>query len=99
MTKNKIQSLLVDHLLKHGQIQLLLPNNVKLEIGLTQENEDGKLEVADDYCWVITSQGNRATSLDAYNMGLRFADEENIIVFDDRFMDQNGENVRRLDVI
>jgi len=99
MTKNKIQSLLVDHLLKHGQIQLLLPNNVKLEIGLTQENEEGKLEVADDYCWVIASQGNRATSLDSYNMGLRFADEENIIVFDDRFMDQNGENVRRLDVI
>jgi len=99
MTKNKIQSLIVEHLLKHGQIELVLPDGVTLEIGLTQENQDGKLAIKDDYCWVIASQGGRATSLDAYNMGLRFADDEKIIVFEDKFTDQNGEQIRRLDVV
>lgn len=99
MTKNKIQSLIVEHLLKHGQIELVLPDGVTLEIGLTQENQDGKLTIKDDYCWVIASQGGRATSLDSYNMGLRFTDDEKIIVFDDSFTDQTGENVRRLDVV
>lgn len=91
--------MLVEHLLKHGQIELLLPDNVKLEIGINQENSQGKLVNKDDYCWVITSRENRATSLDAYNMGLRFSDEDNILVFEDRFTDQNGEQVRRLDVV
>jgi hypothetical protein len=99
MTKNKIQSLVVEHLLKHGQLELILPDGVKLEIGLTQENKDGELEIKDDYCWVIASQNGRATSLDAYNMGLRFSDNQNIIVLDDKFTDQDGKSVRRLDVV
>jgi hypothetical protein len=99
MTKNKIQSLIVEHLLKHGQIELVLPDGVTLEIGLTQENQDGKLTIQDDYCWVIASQRGRATSLDAYNMGLRFSDDDKILVFEDKFTDQNGEQVRRLDVV
>jgi hypothetical protein len=99
MTKNKIQSLIVEHLLKHGQIELVLPDGVTLEIGLTQEDQEGKLTIHDDYCWVIASQGGRATSIDSYNMGLRFADKENILVFEDKFVDQDGEKVRRLDVV
>lgn len=99
MTKSKIQSLIVEHLLKHGQIELVLPDGVTLEIGLTQENKDGKLTIHDDYCWVIASQGGRATSIDSYNMGLRFADKDNIIVFEDKFVDYDGEQVRRLDVV
>lgn len=99
MTKNKIQSLIVEHLLKHGQIDLILPDGVKLEIGLTQESKNGELEIKDDYCWVIASQGGRATSLDAYNMGLRFSDNQDIIVLDDQFVDQDGQRVRRLDVV
>lgn len=99
MTKNKIQTLLVEHLLKHGQIELVLPDGVKLAIGVTQENQTGDLKIQDDYCWVIASQGNRATSIDAYNMGLRFKDNDNILVFEDKFLDQNGEQVRRVDVV
>jgi hypothetical protein len=99
MKKNKIQAMLVEHLMKHGQIELLLPDGVKLEIGLTQENQRGRLIVKDNYCWVIASREDRATSLDAYNMGLRFSDDANIIVFEDKFIDQNGEQVRRLDVV
>lgn len=99
MTKNKIQSLIVEHLLKHGQIELVLPDGVTLEIGLTQENQDGKLTIQDDYCWVIASQGGRATSIDSYNLGIRFADKENILVFEDKFVDNDGEQVRRVDVV
>lgn len=99
MIKNKIQSLIVEHLLKHGQIEIVLPDGVMLEIGLTQENKNGDLTIHDDYCWVIASQGGRATSIDSYNMGLRFTDKENILVFEDKFTDQNGEQVRRLDVV
>jgi len=99
MNKNKIQSLLVTHLLKHGQIELLLPDGVTLEIGITQEGKNGEIVKKDDYCWVITSREGRGTSIDSYNLGLRFSDEENIIVLEDRFTDINGESVRRLDVI
>lgn len=98
MTKNKIQSLIVEHLLKHGQIEIVLPDGVKLEIGLTQEKE-GEITINEEYCWVIASQGGRATSIDAYNMGLRFSDKENVLVFEDKFTDKNGEQIRRLDVV
>ena len=32
-------------------------------------------------------------------MGLRFSDEDNILVFEDKFIDNNGEQVRRFDVV
>src|SRR4051812_39564195 len=100
MSKNsKIQSLLVKHLLQHGQISLCLPDGVTLEIGLTQEDEDGNLVVQEDYCWIIASHKDRSTSLDSYNMGLRFIDDEKIYVFEDKFTDNNGEPIRRLDVV
>jgi len=99
MSKNKIQSLLVSHLLKHGQIELLLPDGVILEIGITQEGKDGEIVKKDDYCWVITSRNDRSANIDSYNLGLRFNDGENILVLEDSFTDKNGEPVRRVDVI
>lgn len=99
MKKKKIQSLIIDHLMKYGQIEILLPDGVKLEIGTTQENQKGELVRKDDYCWVITSREGRSTSLDAYNMGLRFNDDEKILVFEDKFIDQDGDHIRRLDVV
>jgi hypothetical protein len=99
MSQNKIQSLLVTHLLKHGQIEIKLPDGVILEIGVTQLTENGQLIKKDDYCWIIASRENRSASMDSYNMGLRFEDDKDIIVFEDRFVDQKGETVRRLDVV
>lgn len=99
MSKNKIQSLIVTHLLKHGQISLILPDGVKLEIGLTQEDDEGNLVVQEDYCWVIATHKDRSTCLDPYNMGLKFSDDEKILVFDDKFTNKDGEPVRRLDVV
>lgn len=99
MSKNKIQALLISHLSKHGHIDLLLPDGMVLEIGIDQEGIDGNLKKQDDYCWVIASQNNRATSIDAYNLGLRFEDDDSKLVFEDRFIDNAGEKVRRLDVV
>lgn len=96
---NKIQSLLVTHLLKHGQIEIKLPDGVILQIGVTQEGENGSVEMKEDYCWVIATQGHRSTSMDSYNMGLRFDDTEDIIVLEDRFTGETGSAVRRLDVV
>ena len=99
MKKNKIQSMVIEHLMKHGQLEILLPDGVKLEIGMTQESKEGRIVKRDDYCWVITSREGRATNLDAYNMGLRFSADEKSLVFEEELIDSNGDNIRRLDVV
>ena len=99
MSKNKIQALLISHLSKHGHIELLLPDGVIVEIGVTQENQEGELVNASDYCWVIASRHDRAASIDSYNLGLRFSDDRRTIIFEDKYVDPSGETVRRLDVV
>lgn len=94
----KIQTLLVDYLSKHGQIELILPDGVKLEIGITQELK-GELIKREDYCWVIASRKGRTACLDSYNLGVRFNDEKNILILEDSFLNHEGEQIRRLDVI
>jgi len=99
MSINKIQSGIIEHLLKHGQVSLLLPDGMELEIGITQEEQDGKLVKKKDYCWVIASHNGRSTSIDPYNMGLRFYQDDNSIILEDNFLDFNGEKIKRLDVV
>lgn len=99
MSKTKIQSMIVQHLLKHGQIELLLPDNVTLEIGITQENHTGKFVKKDNYCWVMASRKDRTACLDSFNLGLRFSDDDNALILEDSFINQDGEQVRRLDVV
>jgi len=91
--------MIVEHLLKHGQIELLLPDNVTLEIGITQENQTGKFVKKDNYCWVMASRNDRTACIDSFNLGLRFPDEDNALILDDSFINQDGEQVRRLDVV
>lgn len=99
MSRNKIQHLLVEYLLKYGQIQLALPDGVTLEIGVTQEDEKGGFVVKDDYCWVIATHKNRSASIDPYNLGIRFTGDTKNLVLEDKFFDQNGVEVTRLDVV
>jgi hypothetical protein len=99
MSMNKIQALLISHLSKHGHIELLLPDGVIVEIGVNQEKENGDIIIKDDYCWVIASRQDRSVSIDSYNLGLSFSDDSRTIVFEDRYIDQDGEQVRRLDVV
>jgi hypothetical protein len=98
MKTNKIQALLINHLVKHGTIQLALPNNMILEIGITAETDSG-VEKIDDYCWVITKKEDRSTCIDSYNLGIRFNEEDKNIVLDDSFTDSDGMQVRQLSVV
>ena len=97
--KNKIQHLIVSHLLREGHIELLLPDGMTLELGIVQEGNNGSLLKQDDYCWVIASQRDRTISMDSYNLGLRFSEDDDKIVFEDQTLDHNGEGQRILSVI
>lgn len=99
MKVSKIQSLLITHLTKYGTIQLNLPDNMVLEIGITAEKKDGAYEKIDDYCWVIAKKENKATCIDSYNLGIRFNEEDNNILLDDTFTDSDGICVRQLSVV
>ena len=95
----KIQSLLIEHLLKNGEIELLLPDGVSLEIGVTKTNDKGELEISDDYCYVVSSREGKSTILDSYNLGSQFLDQEDLLIYEDNKMGEYGENIRTLDII
>lgn len=85
--------------MKHGTIQLKLPDNVIVEIGITTEDREGNFKKTEDYCWVIATKESRATCLDSYNLGIRFEDEAKMIVMDDNFIDCDGNPIRQLNVV
>jgi hypothetical protein len=99
MKTNKIQALLINHLMKHGTIQLKLPDNVLLEIGITAEDQQGNIKKTEDYCWVIAAKESRAACIDSYNLGIRFENEEKVLVLEDDFIDCDGNNIRQLNVV
>jgi hypothetical protein len=96
---NKIQSLINSYLKKHGVIKILLPDNVELEIGTLQENKHGKEEKTNNYCYVIAKKEDRTTVLDSFNLGIRFLDVENNYLLEDSFVDDDGNEVRQLNVV
>jgi len=99
MTKtDKIQSMLITTLLEEGQVQLILPSGMVLEIGITQEDKNGQLVKTEDYCWVIASQSGRDVSIDSYNLGLRFCDDGSKILFEDCVVNKEGRPTRSVAV-
>lgn len=95
----KIQSLLIEHLLSCGKIDLRLPDGVEVEIGNTQEDKHGS-RIADDYCYVKVSRNGRSTFLDQNNLSVEYSGKENtLIYFFDNVVDLEGNNVKRLDII
>lgn len=99
MSTNKLQSLLITHLQKHGSVKLLLPDGVVLEIGVNQLDDEGNLRSVDNYCWVMATRQDRMAVLDSYNIGLRYTPKKNEIIFEDEFIDSEGQKVKRLDVV
>jgi hypothetical protein len=93
----KIQRLLISQLEEHGSIELLLPNRVVLEIGITQEGKSGTVKV-DEYCWLTASKNEREISLDSYNLGLRFSDYNSMLLESD-MINEDGENIRLVNVV
>lgn len=96
--KKRIQHLLTKHLLDCGKINLLLPNGVTLEIGITKQTKHGE-EISDDYCFVKASRDGNSTLLDTYKAELQYADRENAIICMDTTTDENGIRVKRLEVV
>jgi hypothetical protein len=77
--KGKIQFLLNEYLDQHGKIDLLLPDGVGVEIGITQEGPRGPERRA-DYCWIATSRDDRSTILDQYSLSVHFDDPKRTIL-------------------
>lgn len=99
MCNNKIQALLISHLSKHGMLRLLLPDGITLEIGINQLGREGQLINTENYCWIMASKDDKMAVLDSYNLGLRFNSESKALVFEDTFINDEGESIRRLDVV
>lgn len=99
MNKNKIQSLVNLYLKQYGKLEILLPDGVVLEIGTVSEDQHGNLIKNDDYCWVIASRDGRSASIDAFNAGVSFIDDNTSIVFEDSFTDYKGDNIRKLEIL
>ena len=47
----------------------------------------------------MASRNDRTACIDAFNLGLRFADDNGAMILEDSFVNQDGESVRRLDVV
>lgn len=99
MCNKKIQALLIGHLQKHGMLRLLLPDGIILEIGTNQIGKDDQLINVDNYCWIIASKEDKMAVLDSYNLGLRFKDSPKSLIFEEVVTNDDGEKVRRLDVV
>jgi hypothetical protein len=97
VSPTKVQEYFLKYLLEEGFVKLLLPNNMVLEVGITQENRYGDLEKIEDYCWVIASQMERSVSIDSYNLALR-CNKDNIVCEQNSF-NQDGDSIKILEVI
>ncbi len=90
--ENKIQELLIKHLLDKGYIKLLLPDGMKLELGIVQENAKGNFVKTDEYCWLIANHKERTVAMDSYNLGLKLFNDNDIILDED-------DNCRHLSIV
>jgi hypothetical protein len=95
----KLQYLLITSLLESGTVELLLPDGIMLEIGITQENKEGDLVKADDYCYVVATKDRKTAILDSYNLGLQFEKTEDTIVYEGETTDRNGCTISVLDIV
>ena len=84
-SKDKIQHMLITHLLKEGSIELALPQGMRLALGLTKEGKHGN-QICDDYCWLTASQDDKQISLDHYNLGLQFSADRLVFEGEDQDM-------------
>jgi hypothetical protein len=99
INNNKIQALLIGHLQRYGALKLLLPDGIVLEIGTNQVGMGGELINTENYCWIIASKEDRMAVLDSYNLGLRFSEDSKSVVYEEVVVNNEGEKVRRLDVV
>ncbi len=97
--QSKIQSLIIKHLQEHGTLDILLPDGIVLEVGITCLDKHGDFVKSDDYCYVVAQRDDRRTLLDSYNLGISFEDTTNMFVFEEKVEDEWGRPFRRVDVV
>lgn len=98
-TQGKIQSLIVRHLLDHGVLDIILPDGILLEIGIVHEDKNGDKRKSDDYCYVSVEREGRKATLDSFNLGMSFPDDQELLLFEDHIFDEEGNPMRQVDVI
>lgn len=96
---SRIQSSLIKHIEKFGTIQLQLPDNFVLEIGVQNEDESGNIKKSENYCYVIVKNDLRATVIDKYNIGIRCEDNNKNVILEDKFVDNDGNKVRSINIV
>lgn len=97
-SKDRIQHMLITHLLREGSIRLSLPDGMNLEIGITSEGKDGTMQKTDRYCWAMMEQDDREVSMDSFNLALRIPGDSDKIICDDT-IEEELRPVRILSVI
>ena len=95
----KLQYLMIKELLKKGSVELLLPDGIIIEIGITQEDKYGDQKKTDDYCYVVATREGKSTMLDSFNLGLQFEEEKDTIIYEETTLDEDGALIRSLDVV
>lgn len=94
--RDKIQHLFITHLLKEGKIHLQLPDGMNLDVGVTQQNKYGEETIAENYCWVSASRGDKETHIDSFGLEMRY--EEGFVV-QDSIVNDEGQLVNCVDVV
>lgn len=97
-TGGKVQQMFTELLMREGAIELVLPNGMVLEVGVTQENRYGDLEKIPDYCWVVVSHKDRSISMDNYNLGIRYVGDKEMVC-EYSMMSEEGVNINILDLV
>ncbi|RDJ35352.1 MAG: hypothetical protein DWQ19_11090 [Crenarchaeota archaeon] len=83
--------------MEEGSIQLNLPDGMEIELGILKEDKYGDLVKTNDYAWIIATQRDREVSMDSYNLGLKFNDENGKIIVEDEI--EINEGIRSFSVI
>jgi len=99
ITSRKLQSLLIQQLLEKGTVEVILPDGVQLQIGITQEGQFGETHKAENYCYVVASRDGKSVMLDSFNLGLQFEEEDNTIVCEGETIGEDGQRIHSLDIV
>lgn len=97
--QSKIQSMVVQHLIRHGTLDIVLPDGILLEIGIVTTDKDGNKVKSDDYCYVSAERGGRRTLLDSYNAGLTYQEDSESLLFEEQAISSSGEILRCVEVV
>lgn len=97
-TKGTIQRMFTEFLMREGAVEIILPNGMILEVGVTQENKYGDMEITPDYCWIVASQRNKSISMDNYNLGIRYSGDKEMVC-EYSILSEDGTNVNILDLV